>query len=109
MCRRAAQGIRTGAEHSLTELVKTVGPGGNFMAEESTVAYLKNGEHLRIKHFSRNNYEGWKLNNKKTELKVAREKVDTILKSPAKANFTPDQIAQLDEIMARADGGAPKI
>lgn len=108
MCRRAAQGMRTGEEHSLTELVKIVGPGGNFLAEESTVAYLKNGEHLQIKNFCRDNYEGWKLGGKKSELEVAREKVDAVLSKTAKVNFSDAQLTKIKEIMDRADTNIPE-
>ncbi|MEG1496920.1 MAG: trimethylamine methyltransferase family protein [Clostridiales bacterium] len=103
MCRRVSEGIRTGEEHSLTDLVKEIGPGGNFLAESSTVEYLKNGEHLHIKHLSRDSYEGWRLNGKKGELEMAAEKITSILAEHKQCNFTEEQIEGLREIMDKAD------
>lgn len=108
MCRRAARGIGGGREHALTELVKAVGPGGNFLAEASTVAYLKNGEHLAIKNFCRDNYEGWKAKGQKNEIQTAQEKVERILAAHDKENFSAQQRAGLKQIMNRADANIPE-
>jgi len=44
MCRRLHQGIQADEAHFLEQLIGTVGPGGNFLGERSTVKSLRSGE-----------------------------------------------------------------
>ena len=102
-CKRTAAGISTGDEHSLTDLVIEAGHGGTFLAEESTVEYLHNGEVFMPKTFCRESPESWANSTKKDIMLYAKNKVNEILSKPCKDNFTPDQYQRLRAILERAD------
>jgi trimethylamine--corrinoid protein Co-methyltransferase len=44
MYKRARQGIATAADKWLEDIIDQVGPGGNYLAERSTVQGIRNGE-----------------------------------------------------------------
>ena len=100
MSRRIAEGIRTGEEHCLTEEVLEVGPGGNFLYEESTLEYLKNGEHYAPKIFRRVPFhEG--IHSNPTE--IAKDRVREILSAPKKQNFSIETIEKVYRIIEKAE------
>jgi hypothetical protein len=43
MCKRARQGIATDEERWLEEVIRVIGPAGNFLSEESTVQGVRGG------------------------------------------------------------------
>jgi trimethylamine--corrinoid protein Co-methyltransferase len=102
-CKRIAEGVRTGEEHALTDLVIDLGPGSNFLAEESTVEYLYNGEHYMPKTFCRESSASWENSPRKDIMAYARSKAREILSGEAKDNYSPEQSARLMEILSEAD------
>ena len=102
-CKRVAEGMRTEEKHTLTERVIEIGHGGNFLAEKSTVKYLRNGEHYMPKVFCRESADGWKKSPKKDIVVFAKNKVKDILSKPASENFSPEQVEKLKSILANAD------
>jgi len=102
-CRRFASGVSTGEEHALTDLVTRLGPGGNFLADESTVEYLYKGEHYMPKSFCREGDKGWDDSPKRDIAGFAKQKVRDILGKPAKENFDAELVEKLGGILAAAD------
>jgi trimethylamine--corrinoid protein Co-methyltransferase len=102
-CKRIADGVRTGEEHALTDLAIEVGPGGNFLAEESTVDYLYNGEHFMPKTFCRESSANWENSPKKDIMQYARSKAKEILDAPPKENFNAALTEKLGKILLSAD------
>ena len=102
-CRRVARGVGTGEAHALTDLVVEAGPGGSFLAEESTVEYLYNGEHYMPKVFCREGGATWESSPKKDIMEYAGNRVKEILGQPAKENFDAALTGRLAEILAEAD------
>jgi len=102
-CKRFARGVDTGEERALTSLVAEVGPGGNFLAEESTVEYLHKGEHYMPKVFCREGDKVTEDSPKKDIMRFAGSRVREILEKPAKENFSPEESERLAAILAEAD------
>ncbi len=102
-CKRIGDGLRIGEEHALTGLAKEIGPGGNFLAEASTVKYLRAGEHYLPQMLCREGYESWKHSPKKDIRAYSKDKVRDMLAKPRKNNFDTALTAKLKEIMAKAD------
>lgn len=103
ICKRIAEGVRSGEEHSLSDLIIQVGHGGHFLAEESTVKYLRNGEHYIPKTLSRESFESWLTSPKKDIIEFSKAKVKKILEHRKKQNFNDDLVAKLNAILAEAD------
>ena len=77
---RTVQGIPVNSEHLALEVIKNVGIGGHFMAEDHTLEHFRQ-EAIEPALFTRENYAGW-LNSGKPEVKqIATEKVKNILKT----------------------------
>ncbi|MGQ9545479.1 MAG: trimethylamine methyltransferase family protein, partial [Candidatus Bathycorpusculaceae bacterium] len=75
---RIAQGIEVSDNTLALNIIRKVGPGGNFLAEKHTL------ENLRREHFipeltDRRSFETWLKEGAKDIVKIAREKVKTIL------------------------------
>jgi trimethylamine--corrinoid protein Co-methyltransferase len=102
-CRRIAQGVRAGEEHALTDVAIEVGHGGEFLTEESTLEYLRNGEFYLPKVFPRESPETWANSPKKDIMVYAASRVEEILSKPCKDNYTDGQYKRLMGILAKAD------
>jgi len=105
-CRRTAAGIGAGEEHCLTELAVETGHGGDFLAEESTVEYLRSGEIYMPKNFCRESPESWLNSEKKDLMLFAEKKVNEVLSKKDKDNYSEELYQSLKEILKRADLGA---
>jgi trimethylamine--corrinoid protein Co-methyltransferase len=84
------------------DLIRRIGPAGNFMAEKHTRTHLQRGEILHPKLFNRQAIADWKAKGQLSTRDEAREKVKAILqehKTPA----LPNQVLQqIDEILRQA-------
>ncbi|MGC8896032.1 MAG: trimethylamine methyltransferase family protein [Candidatus Bathyarchaeia archaeon] len=75
---RIAQGIEVSNDTLALNVIRKVGPGGNFLGERHTL------EHIRKEHFipqltDRRSFETWLRDGAKDIVKMAREKVKIIL------------------------------
>lgn len=57
MLRRLRAGFEVSAETLALDVIATVGPGGNFLLEEHTVAHCRDGQ--RPSFFNRRNRDAW--------------------------------------------------
>lgn len=80
MVMRAVDGIEVNENTIAYELIKKVGPGGNFLAESHTVGHMRK-EHYQPNLSDRNRREEWENQGAKDTLNRAREKVQKILSS----------------------------
>lgn len=78
MVLRAVRGIEVNDDTLATELIKKVGPGGNFIATRHTRKNLKK-EHYRPQLSNRDKRKVWKSNGALTTAEAAHEKVTEIL------------------------------
>ncbi|MEW6080209.1 MAG: trimethylamine methyltransferase family protein [Bacillota bacterium] len=99
---RVQKGIDTGPGMSLVELIKSVGPGGNFLAEESTCRLVRLGEHYIPQLYQRLSHDAWVQEGKPGILSMARERVKEILRDPLPGFLDEYQVKELERILQKA-------
>jgi trimethylamine--corrinoid protein Co-methyltransferase len=103
MYKRAWQGITIDDDKWLEDVIDQVGPGGNFLAEMSTVKGIRNGEWYVSKFGVHNTFEDWEAAGRSGLLKEAREKVNKILASHEPLPLGDEVERELDRIQKRAE------
>ena len=96
MVMRAVEGIRVDDETLAFDLIKEVGPGGNFITAKHTRRFMRK-EHYQPLLSNRDSREEWEAEGKKTAWESAAEKVRSILDSPA--DNLPDTVRR--QILAK--------
>ena len=108
MSKQAHRGIPAHEKMWLDDVIRRVGPGGNFLSERSTVANMRSGEWLLPGIGVHEAQESWEMAGKKDILEEAREKVENLL-STHKPLPLPDEVEkELDKIQKRADQSSGK-
>jgi len=98
---RIARGIQVDDYTLAIDVIRKVGPGGNFLAEKHTLDYLLK-EHLVPKISNRESYEAWRRNGSKSIVDASREKTKEILEKHKPIALEKDVQMQIEEIMKRA-------
>ncbi len=80
MVMRAVEGIRVDDDTLAFDLIKQVGPGGNFITAKHTRRFLRS-EHYQPSLSNRDSREEWEAEGKKTTWEKASEKVPQIIAS----------------------------
>jgi len=80
MVMRAVEGIRVDDDTLAFDLIKQVGPGGNFVTAKHTRRFMR-GEHYQPSLSDRDSREEWEAKGSKTTLERAAEKVKEIIAS----------------------------
>jgi trimethylamine--corrinoid protein Co-methyltransferase len=101
--RRVAAGFETDAARLMTPLVAQVGPGGNFLGQRATLAYLKAGEHFAPRLGQRGSWDAFARRGR-PELELARERVAKLSREHRAAPLGPEVERALDELLERAFG-----
>ena len=104
MVMRAVQGIEVNEETMAFDLIKEVGPGGNFVTAKHTRRFMR-GQHYRPTLSDRNSRPDWEAKGAKVTWQRAAEKVDEIM---AKEGYSlPPEIRErvLSEIDGMVDRG----
>ena len=78
MCRRVLRGIEVNDDTLALELLEQVGPGGNYMAEEHTVAHMR-GEFYKPELADRSRYDEWVAQGASSMRDRARLRRDALL------------------------------
>jgi len=102
MARRAYQGINGDQGRWLEQVIDAVGPGGNFMAERSTVAGIRGGEWYVSQFGLHDTYERWLEQGRPALLQQAREQVECILATHEPLPLDEDVERELERIQRRA-------
>ncbi len=89
MVMRAVEGIRVDDETLAYDLIKKVGPGGNFVTARHTRHFMRK-EHYQPTLSDRNSREEWEERGKKTTWEKAAETVKSILESHTSG--LPDEV-----------------
>jgi len=99
---RLAQGIEVNDRTLALDVIRKVGPSGNFLAERHTLDFLRK-EHFLPELSDRRPYETWLKDGAKDLVEKAKEKVKMILEShrcePLEENVQKD----IQEIIRKAD------
>ncbi len=79
MVTRALRGIEINEETLAFDVIKAVGPGGNFLSERHTVKHMRKENYIPTLA-NRDRRDQWIADGKKTVYERARERVQTIMK-----------------------------
>jgi len=102
MAKRFLSGIKVDEETLALDVIKNVGPGGNFLTEEHTARHMRT-EIWMPKFMDRTRYDNWKKSGSKTMGDRIRERVDHILETH-EVPLLPDEVNDgIDNIIAAAD------
>jgi len=100
MLYRVGEGCVVDDDALALEVVKKVGPGGNFLAERHTLSHAR--DFWTPKIFSRKNYSQWTAEGKKTVADTAHEKVSEIIsKKSLSLQIPEDKAKAIDEIVGK--------
>jgi trimethylamine--corrinoid protein Co-methyltransferase len=103
LCQRFQQGIEVTPAKDLFDDVARVGPGGNFLMEDSTVEACRSSEFWQPQVVDRNSYEQWLELGRPDVYAKARQRVAEILAAPLR-NPLPDKVqGRFEDILRRAD------
>jgi trimethylamine--corrinoid protein Co-methyltransferase len=80
-CKRLSQGIGSGAEKWLGEVIATLGPGGNYLTHNSTRSLARSGEIYYSKLGSHGAYDHWVNEGSPDLLSEIRQNINEILSS----------------------------
>jgi trimethylamine--corrinoid protein Co-methyltransferase len=89
MVMRAVDGIRVDEDTLAYDLIKEIGPGGNFVTARHTRMFMRK-EHYQPTLSDRNSREKWEARGAKNSWEKAAETVKTILESPT--SNLPDDV-----------------
>jgi len=106
--KRITQGFELSRERIGMEVIRTVGPGGNFMAEEHTRNFLRQ-EHWRPKFANRENSEVWLMKGGKGYREIATQKAKEILKTHKPEPLSETVQAQLAAIVKKAENALESV
>jgi trimethylamine--corrinoid protein Co-methyltransferase len=102
MYKQAHRGIVADEDTWLDDVIDDIGPGGNFLAEYSTVDGIREGEWYVSKFGVHNTFEAWEGAGRPTLLEEARDQVDQILSSHQQLPLDAEIERELDRIQRRA-------
>jgi trimethylamine--corrinoid protein Co-methyltransferase len=102
MARRTYQGVATDGDKWLENVIESIGPGGHFLEERSTVAGIRGGEWYVSKFGLHDTYERWVEDGRPTLLEEARDRVTHILATHEPLPLDEDVERELDRIQKKA-------
>jgi trimethylamine--corrinoid protein Co-methyltransferase len=105
MAKRFLSGIRVDDETLAVDVVREVGPGGEFLLHQHTAKNFRK-EFWFPKLISRERYDAWQAGGKKTMGDRVRARVDDILAKHRPPPLPKDVDAGIDKILSRADKAA---
>jgi trimethylamine--corrinoid protein Co-methyltransferase len=97
MVMRAVEGIKVNEDTLALDLIKQVGPGGNFIAAKHTRRFMRN-EHYQPALSNRDNREEWEAKGSKSTWQKAAERVKEIIAGPGYSMPAPLRDKVLTEI-----------
>jgi trimethylamine--corrinoid protein Co-methyltransferase len=102
MARRAHKGVGTDEESWIACAIDRVGPAGHFMAEESTVRAIHEGEWYLSRLGVHDTFESWEAHGRPGLIAEARAKVHQILNTHEPLPLDEDVERELEHIEKRA-------
>ncbi len=99
---RLAQGIEVNGDTLALNIIRKVGPGGNFLAEKHTLDYLRK-EHFIPELTDRRSHQAWLKDGSKDIVERAKERVKTILEKHQPEPLEKDVHSEIQDIIARAN------
>jgi trimethylamine--corrinoid protein Co-methyltransferase len=103
LCRRLFEGVASGPSAELFDDIAEAGPGGNFLAMESTRRASRSGEFLMPALNRWVALDAWQGLGRPSMYGRARDRVREILEAPPEDPLPDATLAELDRILAAAD------
>jgi trimethylamine---corrinoid protein Co-methyltransferase len=100
--RRVARGFCLGKDHMAVEVIKSVGPGGNYLSETHTLRYYRKEFWLAGELWTRDSYETWEAGGATTFGERAITQVDRILADHNPEPLDPAMEDEIDQIVMAA-------
>jgi trimethylamine--corrinoid protein Co-methyltransferase len=101
MAKRIIQGVRVDDDHLAVDVIREVGPGGNFVTHKHTREHVH--EFLLSELFDRNSFGTWQSGGAKDTRTVAKEKVEEILKQHKPEPLGPEIREKLSEVVKEGE------
>ena len=102
MARRFLHGMSLTPETLATDLINKVGPAGNYLMEDHTLAHFKD-EMWMPTCFTRQSYQMWKADGEKSMEDRIREKIARILDTHQVAPLPEQTIADLKQLLEKGE------
>jgi len=102
MIRQMKRGMASGEEKWLDHVIEQIGPGGNYLMEESTLRAVRSGEWYLPQLGVHDSYENWLENGAHSLDEQAREQVSDCLVSHRPEPFSKEVEKELARILERA-------
>jgi trimethylamine--corrinoid protein Co-methyltransferase len=99
MARRLARGVQVDDETLALEVIKEVGPGGNYLTQAHTARYFRR-EHYMPRLMAREGYTAWEREGSRSALDRARERAREMLAKHQPRELDPALERELDEYCA---------
>jgi trimethylamine--corrinoid protein Co-methyltransferase len=106
IARRWERGITVNDETLGFDALARVGPRGDFLADDHTLAHLRSGELMSLALAERERRGVWETTGRHTLESRARDKARTILATHEVEPLPDHVVAELDDIVRRADARA---
>jgi trimethylamine--corrinoid protein Co-methyltransferase len=103
MYKQARRGIVTGDDKWLDDVIRQVGPGGNFLGQRSTRTSIRQGEWYISKFGVHEAFETWEAAGRPALLQEANEKIEHILDTHRPLPLGEDVERELTRIQKKAD------
>jgi trimethylamine--corrinoid protein Co-methyltransferase len=101
MIKRAGKGITVNEDTLALEVIKAVGPAGNYLSQKHTLKHARN-EISTVKLIDRKSYSAWEKDGCPDIVARANKEARRILDEHEPERLPPEVIAQLDEIINNA-------
>lgn len=102
MTRRVMQGIAVNKDTLAVEVIKAVGAGGNYLAEEHTIKHMR-GEQSRARLIDRRSRNGWQDCGGKDMITRAREQVIEHMNNSKPLPLAKEAAAKIRRIVEEAE------
>ncbi len=101
--RRIARGFEVNAETLATDIVKSVGPAGNYLAEPHTVEHFRRELWLAGQPWTRQSYDGWQSGGSSSFADRLAEHVNSILTTHTRQPLDDALSREIDNIVKHAE------
>ncbi len=98
MTKRIMKGIDTTPDHCAYELIASIGPGGNFLAEEHTVEFMRR-DFFSAKVSELSNWNKWIGNGKPNAIKKAKERAKQIISSHSTPSLPENIVMKIKDLI----------
>ncbi|MBL7161792.1 MAG: trimethylamine methyltransferase family protein [Anaerolineales bacterium] len=103
MSKHVARGIDTSEDAWLDDVIAKVGPGGHYLEEDSTIAFMRGGEYYHPQIGHHGIFDSWLERGQPDLLDEAHERVQTLLAEHTPLPLSPEADRELKIIAQKAD------